>query len=226
MAEIPYSSGTGGQPIRVGSYGDGALPRIKAAITDDAAIQLINQKYWEISSLEIEGRKKYGVFITSDSRTLHHIYLRDLRVHDTRGQLKQKESGLGAITSTGKDASFDDIDVESVSAWDTTQWGGIFISGASLEKPMHHVRVKNSIVHDVQGDGIILFNVEDGIIARSAAWHKGMQHVESIGTPNAIWTWHCIDCVVEQNEAFLTDSPGVDGAPLISTMVTPATPCG
>ncbi len=204
-------SGRDGQPIRIGAYGNGALPRIKAGSSDEAAIQLINQEYWEISSLEIEGGRKYGVFITSDSGTLHHIYLRDLRVHDTRGQLKQKESGLVVITSTGKDASIEDVDVDGVSAWDTTQWGGIFISGASLEKPMRHVRVKNSIVHDVQGDGVVLFNVADGIIARSAAWHTGMQHVESIGTPNAIWTWQCVDCVVEQNEAFLTDSPGVDG---------------
>jgi len=38
-----------------------------------------------------------------------------------------------------------------------------------------------------------------------------MQHQETLGTPNAIWTWRCTDCVVEDNEAFLADSPGVDG---------------
>jgi hypothetical protein len=38
-----------------------------------------------------------------------------------------------------------------------------------------------------------------------------MQNTESIGTPNAIWTWMCDDCTVEDNEAYLTDSPGVDG---------------
>jgi hypothetical protein len=38
-----------------------------------------------------------------------------------------------------------------------------------------------------------------------------MQHQLSIGTPNAIWTWRCTDCMVESNEAFLTDSPGIDG---------------
>ena len=38
-----------------------------------------------------------------------------------------------------------------------------------------------------------------------------MQDTEKIGTPNAIWTWMCHDCVVTENEAFLTDSPGVDG---------------
>jgi hypothetical protein len=38
-----------------------------------------------------------------------------------------------------------------------------------------------------------------------------MQPTETTGTPNAIWTWTCTDCTVRDNEAFLTDSPGVDG---------------
>jgi hypothetical protein len=38
-----------------------------------------------------------------------------------------------------------------------------------------------------------------------------MQVTQTIGTPNAIWTWMCDQCAVTQNEAFLTDSPGVDG---------------
>jgi hypothetical protein len=38
-----------------------------------------------------------------------------------------------------------------------------------------------------------------------------MQETESIGTPNGIWTWMCRDCTVRRNEAFLIDSPGVDG---------------
>jgi hypothetical protein len=71
--------------------------------------------------------------------------------------------------------------------------------------------VRNSVVHDVFGDGIILFRVKEGFIDTSAAWHTGMQPTQSIGTPNAIWTWMCQDCVVRRCEAFLTDSPGVDG---------------
>jgi len=95
--------------------------------------------------------------------------------------------------------------VDGVQAFDTTQWSGIFVSDAA------HVQVLNSIAHDVQGDGIVVFSSRDALIAHSLAWHTGMQHQESIGTPNAIWTWRCTDCVVEDNEAFLADSPGVDG---------------
>jgi hypothetical protein len=66
-------------------------------------------------------------------------------------------------------------------------------------------------VHDVQGDGIVLFRVRHGSIEDSVAWNTGMQVTETMGTPNAIWTWMCDQCTVARSEAFLTDSPGVDG---------------
>jgi Right handed beta helix region len=207
----PNGSGRKGEPIRIGAYGAGKLPRIQVSATDEAAVKLFNQEYWEISSLEIQGGTQYGIFIGGDAGTMHHILLRDLVVHDVRGTLKRKESGLVVIAPKGKSAAFDDVELDGIQAWNTSQWAGIVISGLSLETPIAHVRVSNSIVHDVQGDGIVLFNVKDGVISRSVAWHTGMQHAESIGTPNAIWTWHCVDCLVEQNEAFLADSPGVDG---------------
>ncbi len=204
-------SGSEGHPIIAAAYGSGALPRIEAKGQDEAALRLFNQEYWEISSLDISGGTESGVSIGGNSGILHHLYLRDLQVHDVRGKLKQKESGLIVIHSIGPNGSLEDVDLDGIFASDTTQWAGIFISGASREKPATHVRVRNSMVHDVQGDGIVLFNTRDGLIARSVAWHTGMQHAESIGTPNAIWTWQCTDCVIEDNEAFLTDSPGVDG---------------
>ncbi len=73
------------------------------------------------------------------------------------------------------------------------------------------VVIRNSVAHDVYGDGIILFRVRDGLIDSSTAWLTGQQPSESAGTPNAIWTWSCVDCVVRNSEAFLTESPGVDG---------------
>jgi hypothetical protein len=53
--------------------------------------------------------------------------------------------------------------------------------------------------------------VNNGRIENSIAWRTGMQDTETIGTPNAIWTWMCRNCTVRHSEAFLTDSPGVDG---------------
>jgi hypothetical protein len=61
-----------------------------------------------------------------------------------------------------------------------------------------------------RSDGIVLFQVNKGVIENRVAWHTGMQETETIGTPSAIWTWMCADCAMRHNEAFLTDSPGVD----------------
>jgi hypothetical protein len=201
----PQGSGKENAPIVIGTYGEGALPRIEARSIDEAVLQLFNQEYWEVSSLELSGGSTYGLSIGGDAGILHHFHLRDLRIHDVRGTLKRKESGLLIINSNGKKATFDGVEVDGIRAWNTTQWAGILVFSAK------NVRIRNSAVHDVQGDGIVVFESSDAVIARSIAWHTGMQHVLTIGTPNSIWTWRCTDCVVEENEAFLSDSPGVDG---------------
>jgi Right handed beta helix region len=201
----PQGSGSATAPIRIGAYAEGPLPRIEATATDDASLRLFNQSYIEISSLDLKGGKTYGLFTGGDAESLRHIYLHDLRVHDVRGPLKHKESGLVVFRPTGEQISFDDIQLDGILAYNTTQWSGIFIFGAS------HVQIRNSTVHDVQGDGIVVFQSHDAVIEHSIVWHTGMQHQESIGTPNAIWTWRCTDCTVQENEAFLTDSPGIDG---------------
>jgi hypothetical protein len=201
----PRGSGTETAPIRIAAYGEGSLPRIVDGFTDAAALRLNNQQFWEIESLDISGSTTYGVLVESATAAMHHIVLRDLLVHNVRGTLKHKESGLVVLHSSGKGGSFDGVLIDGVQAFDTTQWSGIFVSDAA------HVQVLNSIAHDVQGDGIVVFSSHDAVIAHSLAWHTGMQHQETIGTPNAIWTWRCTNCIVEDNEAFLADSPGVDG---------------
>jgi hypothetical protein len=203
----PKGSGSEGAPIRLGVYGEGHLPRIESGPTDEAALELHDQEFWEISQLDLAGGNVYGILIQSETKVLHHVYLRDLRVHDVRGNLMRKASGLVVITAKGDqpDARLEDVQIDGVMAYRTTQWSGIFVSSAT------HVKILNSIVHDVQGDGIVIFAAKDALIARSVAWHTGMQAQETIGTPNAIWTWTCVDCVVRDNEAFLSDSPGVDG---------------
>ncbi len=213
----PKGSGSESAPIRVTAYGMGARPKIVADANGEEALKLFNQEYWKIDSLEISGGNTYGVFVSGDKGILHHIHLANLRVHDVGGaQMKHKESGLVVISPGSADQRFDDVLVDSVTAFNTQQWVGIMVGGGNFGWPPEstwstHVIIRNSIVHDVQGDGIVLFRVRDGRIASSVAWNIGMQPTESMGTPNAIWTWMCRDCMVEGNEAFLTDSPGVDG---------------
>lgn len=211
----PSGSGVAGNPIQLTAYGKGPRPQIIAAPSDRQVLKLFNQEYWQIDSLDLSGASKYGVFVTGDKGTLHHIYLKNLYVHDVRGAaLKDKDNGLIMVGASSHDMHFEDVLVDGVDAAHTNQWAGILIGGGNfgMDMPLNqHITVRNSTVHDVFGDGIILFRDSDGLIANSAAWETGMQPTETNGTPNAIWTWTCTDCTVRDNEAFLTDSPGVDG---------------
>ncbi len=213
----PKGSGTESEPIRSTAYGTGVRPKIVADSKDEEVLKLFNQEFWNIDSLDLAGANTFGVFISGDKGILHHIHLTNLLVHDVGGaEMKHKESGLVVISPGSVEQRFDDVLVDGVTAYNTQEWVGIMVGGGNFGWPPEetwstHVVIRDSIVHDVQGDGIVLFRVRDGRIASSVAWNTGMQVTESMGTPNAIWTWMCRDCAVEQNEAFLTDSPGVDG---------------
>jgi hypothetical protein len=213
----PVGSGADGAPIRLTAYGEGARPRMVADPDAAQALRLFNQQWWEIDSLDFAGGRTNGIFISGDNGILHHIHLANLAVHDVLGgAMKHKESGLVAVSPTSAQCHFDDVLIDNVVASNTSQWVGIMVGGGDIGYPPEsdwssNVTIRNSVVHDVQGDGIVLFRVHHGVIESSVAWDTGMQNTESIGTPNAIWTWMCDDCTVRSNEAFLTDSPGVDG---------------
>jgi Right handed beta helix region len=213
----PKGSGAMGAPIRLTAYGEGARPSIIAPSAAEESFRLFNQEYWEIDSLDLSGGRTYGIFISGDKGILHHIHLKNLAVHDVvGGEMKSKDNGLVLITPGSVDQHFDDVLVDGVTAWHTQEWMGIMIGGGKFGFPPEstwstNVVIRNSMIHDVQGDGIVLFRGHGGKIESSVAWNTGMQATETTGTPNAIWTWMCHDCTVEQTEAFLTDSPGVDG---------------
>ncbi|WP_263368479.1 right-handed parallel beta-helix repeat-containing protein [Edaphobacter bradus] len=213
----PKGSGSADHPARLTAYGEGSRPKIFAGDKPTQAFKLFNQEYWDIDSLDLSGGTTFGIFISGDKGILHHIHLTNLLVHGVLGgDLKSKDSGLVVISPGTVNQWFDDVLVDGVTAYNTKQWAGIMVGGGNLGfTPENtwstHVIIRNSIVHDVQGDGIVLFRVRNGLIDSTVAWRTGMQQTESTGTPNAIWTWMCHDCIVSHSEAFLTDSPGVDG---------------
>jgi hypothetical protein len=205
----PKGSGDEGRPIHVGAYGRGARPIIDAG-REQAALKLFNQQGWEIDDLETVGGDPYGIYIGGDAGRLRHFRVRNAVVHDVTGEPKAKHSGLVVVDASGG-AAMEDVVIDGVVAHHTTQWAGVIVLGASPENRVRDVIVRNTIVHDVSGDGIVLFQVDNGLVEHSAAWLTGLQPRETIGTPNAIWTWRCRRCTVQMTEAFFIDSPGVDG---------------
>ena len=212
----PRGSGSASASIRIDGWGTGPLPKIQAQPGQEAAFRLSDQEYWTIAHLEFIGGEPHGIFIDGTKGILHGIHIRDVVVHGVTGEPKNKEEGLVVIASGTEQQHFDDVLLDGVTAYGTSEWAGIMVAGVKRGFPPEasrntNVVIRNSIVHDVIGDGIVLFQVNKGLIENSVAWHTGMQDTERIGTPNAIWTWMCRDCTVRRCEAFLTDSPGVDG---------------
>jgi hypothetical protein len=213
----PQGSGTDGRIIRLTAYGRGPRPRIAAPSSSRQALLLSNQEYWQIDSLDISGGSTYGIYVTGDKGPLHHLYLKNLYVHDVfGGSMRNKDNGLVVVGPSSAATVLNDVLIDGVDAARTNQWSGILIGGGNFAWPANaplnrNIIIRNSTAHDVYGDGIVLFRDQDGAIRTSAAWQTGMEPTQDVGTPNAIWTWTCTDCTVEDNEAYVTDSPGVDG---------------
>ena len=205
----PKGSGTPGAAIRLSAFGSGARPVIDGG-REQAAIKLFNQQGWEIENVETTGGEPYGIYIGGDAGELKHFRIRNTVVSNVRGQVKAKRSGL-VVVAAADPATLDDVVIDGVVAHHTTQWAGVIVQGASRTNRIRNVTVRNTFVHDVFGDGIILFQVENGLVEKSAAWLTGLQPVQTIGTPNGIWTWRCRNCTVQFTEGFFIDSPGVDG---------------
>jgi hypothetical protein len=132
----PKGSGSVEYPIHLTAYGNGTRLKIVAASTDRQTFLLDGQEYWDIDSLDISGGSTYGVFVTGEKGGLHHIHLANLVVHDVNGgKLKNKDSGLVLISPGSVDQQFDDVLVDGVTAYNTSQWAGILIGGGNFGFP-------------------------------------------------------------------------------------------
>ncbi len=168
----PKGSGVSGAPIRLGDYGTGARPILNGG-TNQYTVKLSDQSYWDIQNLELVGGTRYGLFITSTSGPRTYFRLTNLLVRDVNnGTLDSKNTGLVVLSPThdasnSTNARLDDIVIDNVMAYNSNMWSGIIVgSGTNADswapnqsKRSTNVTIRNSTVHDVYGDGIILFGV-------------------------------------------------------------------
>ena len=217
----PLGSGVSDLPIVVDAYGSGARPVIDGGSAEEA-LKLFNQQYWEIENLEIVGGNRYGVYVSGDisDATINHIYLRNLDAHGaTYSSTKRADSGEVFISPNGNRQTLNDVLIDGITAHDSHASEGIFVSagGAWIEKsgvsqPLGaNVTVQNSIAHNVYGDGIIIAEVNNGLLQRNVVYNSGLCPNCTGSTPVGLWEWYCHTCTVQYNESYANQSWDGDG---------------
>ena len=219
----PAGSGSSTAAITIDAYGSGPEPVINAG-SNLAAIQLVNQQYWEINNLEIVGGAQYGIYIFAnvDNVNLDHFYLRNLDVHGVQYvSTVRDDSGEVYFSSTGLHAVMSDILVDGVTAHDTQASEGIVIyagggwTNADRSDQMlgNNITVQNSTAYNVGGDGILLMTVSNGLMQNNVTYHTGQCSACTGSTPSALWEWFCHTCTVQNNESYANSTwgQGYDG---------------
>ena len=211
----PRGSGQPGAPITIGTYGSGARPVIIAA-ERPAAIALFNQTHWAIRDLETNGGNPHGIHISGDAAaTLSYFRISNVSVHDVGGVATTKQSGLIDISpAPGSATVIDDVVIDGATVFNTEQWKGIHVGCANGIFPARNagrIIIRNSRASNIAGDGITIYACSNGLIENNVSYDIGTASKAAVGTPNAIWTWACADCIVQFNEGFRSHSPERDG---------------
>jgi hypothetical protein len=218
----PKGSGKQSQPIVIDKYGGEEKPVIQCAGEAEDAVLLKNQEYWEIRNLEITNTGKgnatrRGVHVAMQNYgDAHHVYLRSLTVHDVNGTDTVKENGGIIYSCAGetKPSRFVDLRIEDNRVYHVDRSG---ISGESTHwerskwYPSLGVVIRNNILEDIGGDGIVNVATDGALVEYNVVGHANQR---SAGNNVAIWAWSADNTVIQHNEAFATggrhDSEGFD----------------
>jgi hypothetical protein len=195
----------------IDAYGTGGQPVINAGSSSEAAVRLFNQKYWEIGNLEVVGGHKYGIYVGGNTTNMpiQHIYLRNLNVHDSTGTSALRgDSGEVFLAPGGIGQTLSDVLIDGVTVGNSKVSEGIFVNAggawmAGQTQPLgSNITVQNSTAHDVYGDGILIEELNQGLIQNSVAFHTGLCPSNCGTTPVGLWEWYCHTCVVQNNESY------------------------
>jgi hypothetical protein len=206
----PKGSGTAEHPIVIDKYGVKGRPVINAAGNAEDAVRLKNQEYWEINSLEITnwgsapGPRRGVNVIAENSGDLHHIYIRNLDIHDVNGIDSDKANGGIMYHCEGdkKPSRFVDLRIEGnrihhvdrsgILGW-STHWT------RSKWYPSLGVLIKNNLLNDIGADGIVPVATDGAIVEYNVVANANQR---SEGYNDGIWPWSADNTIVQFNEVY------------------------
>ncbi len=206
----PQGSGTERQPIVIDKYGGDAKPVINGAGEVEDAVLLKNQEYWEINNLEITnagahaGVRRGVNLIADNSGDLHHIYIRNLDIHDVNGIDTDKVNGgiMYHCIGDSKPSRFVDLRIQNnrihhvdrsgIFGW-STHWT------RSKWYPSLGVVIRNNVLDDIGADGIVPVATDGALVEHNVV---GNANQRSEGYNDGIWPWSADNTVVQFNEVY------------------------
>lgn len=214
---VPAGSGTQGKPVVFSAYGKGALPEIKAAGHFRDALLIKNVEYLVVeylslsnfdNSVPFQKTGPTGVRILAENiGTLHNIRLANLYVHDVNGDNKKGSAegcGIfwdcqGPVRSNIEHLLIENCTVERVDR-NGIRGNGTF-SIRSNWFPNKDLIIRNSILKDIGGDGIVIKAFDTALIE-----HNKLFHIRTRALDNAVAVWpHSSDHVlIQYNEVAYT----------------------
>ena len=227
----PKGSGTPDTPIKIDMYGNGAKPIIDARGENESALYMYNQQGWEISNLRLtndddlntdyEDSTRYGVrIVISNMGEAKHIYLKGLEIVNVDGAANKGSAGISISVkkTSSKDIPTHYSDVLTEGCYvENTDRNAIYICGNEQVEPQRwhwkgyiseNVVVRNNIVKDVTGNGIIVSCCEAPLIEYNTAIHCCTKtNIASCG----IWVYATNNAVMQFNEAYACAPAPYDG---------------
>lgn len=218
----PKGSGSAGHPIVIGKYGGTASPIINTAGQAEDAVLLKNQEYWEINDLEVtnwgatSGERRGVNVIAENSGELHHIYLRNLDIHDVNGIDSDKANGgiMYHCIGDSKPSRFVDLRIENNRIHHVDRSG---IVGSSTHwvrskwYPSLGVVIRRNFLDDIGADGIVPVATDGALVEYNVVAHANQR---SQGYNDGIWPWSADNTIVQFNEVYgmkgLHDGMGFD----------------
>lgn len=213
-------AGNASAPVTLGSFGRG---RATILATDQAGITVENTGGIVIRDLMVVGtgrtnNSSHGIHC--DNTLTNGSRLSGLRIENV------EVSGFGrfGIWVSGAPAGFEHVRVERCVLRDNLR-GGMEIAGrlpydssryAHADVEVRHCQAFNNTgdpdyARNHSGSGIVLYQVDDGLIEHCQAWNNGALCGSSGGGPVGLWTCASRRVVIQHCESFANRTSGADG---------------
>lgn len=219
----PKVSGTEGAAIIFDRYGDGPKPLIDGAGEVEEAVRLYNVQYIELRNLAVTNRGagsgvRRGVDIFLDNfGTARHIVVAALYVFDVNGSNERKDTGGIIFRANGdrKPSRFHGLVIERNIVWKVDRQGIAGYTSFHWRRthwnPSVNVVIRDNLVEDIGGDGIVPWATDGALIEHNIARHCNRR----AASYNAgIWPFSADNTLLQLNEASFThgttDGQGFD----------------